>query len=190
MTLSTATPIYRKTSVQHGLDADKPSTPQAGDEYLATDTQKMYVCYTAGVWQNATPIIPGYAESIDPIVMALTQSFQLSYDVCRLELNSNANGFGLFISTSNTPAGVTEENILSAGHRIPANSGIFKELKRFENGIVKRNKILYVYRYGTDYATLADLVAGKTHVLNSQSVHNALSVTKPLSLKPALTVIE
>jgi hypothetical protein len=56
LTLSTATPIYRKTSVAHGLDEDKPTTPQKGDEYLATDTKKLYVCYEVGVWEVASPL--------------------------------------------------------------------------------------------------------------------------------------
>jgi len=37
-----------------GLDASKSATPAVKDVYLATDTNKLYVCYTAGVWTDVT----------------------------------------------------------------------------------------------------------------------------------------
>jgi hypothetical protein len=36
-----------------GLDASKPATPVVNQVYFATDTKKLYVCVTAGVWQWA-----------------------------------------------------------------------------------------------------------------------------------------
>jgi len=38
------------TSFRNGLDANKPASPAAGDIWLATDTDKLYVCITAGAW--------------------------------------------------------------------------------------------------------------------------------------------
>lgn len=35
----------------HGLDANKPANPVAGEAYLATDTKVLYVCYADGVWE-------------------------------------------------------------------------------------------------------------------------------------------
>jgi len=37
-----------------GLDAAKSAAPAAKDVYLATDTSKLYVCYTAGAWTDIT----------------------------------------------------------------------------------------------------------------------------------------
>jgi hypothetical protein len=38
------------TSFRFGLDAAKPAAPAAGDIWLATDTDILYVCYVAGTW--------------------------------------------------------------------------------------------------------------------------------------------
>jgi len=45
--------VMRRLSVPHGLDADKRSSPIAGDIYAATDTTILYVCYVTGTWSNA-----------------------------------------------------------------------------------------------------------------------------------------
>ena len=37
-------------ALQYGLDDDKPETPSVGDVYLATDTEIVYYCFTAGIW--------------------------------------------------------------------------------------------------------------------------------------------
>lgn len=37
-----------------GLDAAKSAAPAVRDVYLATDTKKLYVCYTAGAWTDVT----------------------------------------------------------------------------------------------------------------------------------------
>lgn len=34
-----------------GLDAGKPVTPETGEVYIATDTEKVYVCIVPGVWE-------------------------------------------------------------------------------------------------------------------------------------------
>lgn len=38
------------TSIDSGLDAAKSASPGVGDIYLATDTARLYLCYTAGTW--------------------------------------------------------------------------------------------------------------------------------------------
>lgn len=38
------------TSLDGGLDADKAAAPGVRDVYAATDTEKVYVCFTAGTW--------------------------------------------------------------------------------------------------------------------------------------------
>ncbi|WNY28708.1 hypothetical protein MmiEs2_09110 [Methanimicrococcus stummii] len=39
-------------STPAGLDAEKPPHPQKGNVYIATDTEKQYVCYETGVWKD------------------------------------------------------------------------------------------------------------------------------------------
>jgi len=36
--------------LKSGLDASKPASPGVGDVYCATDTEKYYICYSAGTW--------------------------------------------------------------------------------------------------------------------------------------------
>lgn len=43
---------FSATSVTSGLDADKPASPKPGNQYLATDTEIVYICFTAGTWVN------------------------------------------------------------------------------------------------------------------------------------------
>jgi len=40
-----------------GLDADKSASPSAGDSYWATDTKKLYFCYSAGTWTEVDFIV-------------------------------------------------------------------------------------------------------------------------------------
>ena len=37
-------------NIQSELDANRPSSPVEGDMFIATDTQKVYACFTKGVW--------------------------------------------------------------------------------------------------------------------------------------------
>lgn len=37
-------------NTQSELDANKPGSPLEGDVFIATDTQKVYVCFAQGVW--------------------------------------------------------------------------------------------------------------------------------------------
>ena len=46
--------VFSGTNVSYGLDASKPASPNTGDIYAATDTEKLYVCYTTGVWTDPT----------------------------------------------------------------------------------------------------------------------------------------
>lgn len=43
----------------HGLDAAKPAAPEVGDIYNATNTYKLYMCYSVGVWTEYTTSING-----------------------------------------------------------------------------------------------------------------------------------
>lgn len=45
-----------KNDINKGIEADLPPQPLAGDLYAATDTEKLFVCYSPGVWKNASPI--------------------------------------------------------------------------------------------------------------------------------------
>jgi len=37
-------------SIRYGLEADLPASPVVGDIYMTTDTELIYYCFTAGVW--------------------------------------------------------------------------------------------------------------------------------------------
>lgn len=39
-------------NINSGLEENRPTDPLQGSVYLATDTEKMYVCYTAGIWKS------------------------------------------------------------------------------------------------------------------------------------------
>ena len=38
------------TNLQSGTAAEKPMNPEVGDVFVETDTEKTFVCYSAGVW--------------------------------------------------------------------------------------------------------------------------------------------
>lgn len=46
--------LTRVSTLDHGADAAKSADPNAGDCYLATDTNKFYVCFAGGVWTDLT----------------------------------------------------------------------------------------------------------------------------------------
>lgn len=39
-------------NLQHGLDSAKPASPDVGDVWIATDTEVVYRCFTAGQWSG------------------------------------------------------------------------------------------------------------------------------------------
>jgi len=44
------TSIEYPSTISLGLDANKPTNPAQGDIYIATDSQKVYVCHSTGTW--------------------------------------------------------------------------------------------------------------------------------------------
>jgi hypothetical protein len=43
--------IAYEFSLNSGLEKDKPTDPSAGDIYISTDTNRLYICYTESEWQ-------------------------------------------------------------------------------------------------------------------------------------------
>jgi len=41
-------------NIKSGLDAAKEASPSVGDAYVATDTDKFYICFSAGVWTEVS----------------------------------------------------------------------------------------------------------------------------------------
>lgn len=134
MTLSTATPIFRKTSLEHGLEADLPPNPRPGDVYIATDTQRQFIAFEAGVWTLASPLTVDENSNLDfdgnPLFtngIARNASFpnggtQLSgifglMTNVRLSPNVTMGRITAILSTSPTAAGLAEDNILAATMR-------------------------------------------------------------------------
>jgi hypothetical protein len=42
--------VVRRFVGVHGLDADKEISPLAGSHYVASDTERFYVCFIDGIW--------------------------------------------------------------------------------------------------------------------------------------------
>jgi len=40
------------TSIEHGPDANKAAVPDVGDVYQADDTERLYVCFSYGLWTD------------------------------------------------------------------------------------------------------------------------------------------
>lgn len=45
-------PVFGAFNIANGADAEKPASPKAGDQYIATDTKILYVCYTDSIWSG------------------------------------------------------------------------------------------------------------------------------------------
>jgi hypothetical protein len=47
-------------NLKSGTQAQKPANPEVGDVYLETDTSKLYVCFSEGVWEEIVsgPALP------------------------------------------------------------------------------------------------------------------------------------
>jgi len=43
-------------NINFGPESARPKDPLAGSVYLATDNEKMFVCYKDGIWQVASPL--------------------------------------------------------------------------------------------------------------------------------------
>ncbi|MFA5165572.1 MAG: hypothetical protein WC481_08445, partial [Candidatus Omnitrophota bacterium] len=56
MTWTGLTATNYSGTISRGADASKAVAPAAGDIYVATDTLKVYVCYSAGTWSNLVSI--------------------------------------------------------------------------------------------------------------------------------------
>jgi len=48
-------------NIYHGRDADKSASPDAGDLYIATDTNKVYACFSSGTW---TELVSGVGDML------------------------------------------------------------------------------------------------------------------------------
>jgi hypothetical protein len=53
----TVTETEYEGSIEKGADASKSATPSAGDIYVATDTDLVYVCFDGSNWENISKII-------------------------------------------------------------------------------------------------------------------------------------
>jgi len=41
--------------LDNGADASKTATPTVGQGYVATDTNKLYICFTVNIWTQVYP---------------------------------------------------------------------------------------------------------------------------------------
>jgi len=63
-----------------GTDAEKSTSPLAGEAYFATDTKTAYFCYTAGAWTNLSNIIATNTTDL-AINTTVTETSLYSYSV-------------------------------------------------------------------------------------------------------------
>ena len=72
---------FSATNINAGNDADKPSSPKAGDIYIATDTNKVYVCYNDGTWRTITVVHPIITSGEYVGVIANTMQTLVEYTI-------------------------------------------------------------------------------------------------------------
>ena len=187
MSAPQSTPIYRKNTMSAGLLTDRPDTPQIGDEYLSTDTKQYFICYEVGVWVLNSPT---YAESpdVEMIPIPASNTFTPASDYCYFETTVYVNGFGILVSTASPSETVTAENVIAAGHRLPTNAAQ-TTLKKFDNGLIKKGTVLYIYRYTVNCATLDALLASTIPTVSLTGTSNGFGIKKAYSLKTAAVTI-
>lgn len=72
--------------ISRGLDANKPSNPAVGDIYFATDSFKLYLCKTTGIWEMLAPSILSGLDANKPTIYSLnrfywaTDTYKLYWD--------------------------------------------------------------------------------------------------------------
>lgn len=95
-------------TISRGLDASKAVAPAAGDVYIATDTLKVYVCYSAGTWKNLVSIGDLTAKT------SLTDN-----DV--LVIEDSADSYALKkITRANLKTDITDNSVLKTGNQTVA----------------------------------------------------------------------
>lgn len=71
-----------RRQIIYGLDADKSASPDVGDAYVATDTNKFYLCFVANNW--SAPFILSVPTSgqyqIKNIVQLADGSWKVIYE--------------------------------------------------------------------------------------------------------------
>ncbi len=79
----TSTSTDYSGTISAGLDASKPASPSTKDIYVATDTQKIYVCWGASTWSEYVQLSSGSVTSTKlaaQVVNALTTVTGVSTD--------------------------------------------------------------------------------------------------------------
>ena len=180
-------------SLNSGKDSDKPTDPHAGDIYISTDTGVLNICFDGSAWiEQPLPLkLPSYAESptSEPLALPATATLTITEDICYLHTVAPYNG-GILVSTAPTVAEIKEENILTAGSRNTASSTPFF-LKQFENGLIKADSILYLYRYSINLTTMDALLANLDQCTRNATARSSWFTTKKaFLLKTPSAVIE
>jgi len=199
MSMPESTPLYRKNITDGGLDADKDPNPRARMQYLALDTQILYICFEDGIWiRQPMPFkIPQYAE---PTTFELSNfnGATLSYekDLCYLAFHTNStgtlalNGYGGIISTAPTAAQINRDNILAAACRYPGNGPSYV-FNHFDTGIIKAGTVLYFFTKMGLYTTFDELIAAAaTFAPSALTTSNAIDIKYASYLKTAEKTIQ
>lgn len=93
-------------NINHGLEANRPADPLGGSVYLATDTEKLFVCYKDNSWQVASPFTVNDKRQLLYEGKLIFPEFELSPDYIEngsSVLNSNRYTFRTAIFPKTRP---------------------------------------------------------------------------------------
>jgi len=175
--------IYRHLSlardsskVSSGLDANKPASPSQGDIYWATDTKKLYYCYSDGNWTEV---------SLEFLPAGLQQGDLLFYDgkkIARLPAGTagyylktqggGANPVWALVPAPEVKTQVSDDIIASANTQRSTTSSTYVRLKEIKIKVGGRVRCTYDVDLegGTAYTQLyvnGSPVAGTEHSFTS-----------------------
>jgi hypothetical protein len=153
-------------NINHGPIENRPTDPLAGSVYISpkpdepTTALIMSVCAVDGVWQEQiipidSPLSIGNADLVlfndaplyTPRGSATLYNFvnsnphPLSGDSIDIRVTNAGANLSILVSTSPTVAGLTDQNILSAGSYFNGNLTVFKKTAYFPTG-----SQIYAYR--------------------------------------------
>ncbi|WNY24809.1 hypothetical protein [Methanolapillus millepedarum] len=197
MSMPQPTPIFKRANFQHGNDADKPASPQPGDQYQADNTGIVYFCFTAGVWtpqeipvqnpltQNengnilydGNPVYTPNPQQANYGYAASLLKFSFGTDTTEHEITIPAFGYTDFLSTASTKSQITENNIIC----------VYSYQKFNKNGtkIVKTNTDIYPYRINGTFNTFSEFLGAIGTATAGSSTAKTVYFRYPLYTKAA-----
>ena len=164
---------FTKNDVQKGTLAELPPNPLKGDFFLITDKNELAACFDDGIWtRQPVPVdSPITADNVgnllyndNPIFITDSSAnksinsaagYSIPSDSINLRVYQYASSSGSFLlSTSSTVAGLSRQNILTAGKSV---SSVLTSFKSAD--FVAAGTTIYAYRSSTTYDNFETLLA-------------------------------